>query len=191
MPRKSGLAPIKTQKAFPLARAFTFVESGPVLLVTTCFKGQPNVLTVSCHASLGFEPTIGLALGPWNHSYEALVETGECVVAIPSVDLLETTVAIGNVSGAEVDKFKAFNLATQKATLVKAPLLSDCFRNLECRVVEWLKKRHFFILKGVKAWQNSTLVSPKTFHANGDGTFVVDGETRDLRSSMTKWVDYI
>ena len=64
-------------REFPLNRAFTFFEPGPVLLVVTSINGRHNVMTASCTASLGFTPIIGVALGPWNHSYETLLETGK------------------------------------------------------------------------------------------------------------------
>jgi flavin reductase (DIM6/NTAB) family NADH-FMN oxidoreductase RutF len=112
-------------RPFPLDRAFTFVESGPVLLIATAHGRQRNVMTVSCHASMGFEPTIGIMLGPWNHSYQALLETGECVAAIPGADLMEAAVDIGNCSGGEVDKFKRFGLTARKGMKVKAPLIAE------------------------------------------------------------------
>ncbi len=61
-------------REFPLDRAFTFFEPGPVLLVVTSIHGKHNIMTASCTASLGFTPIIGVALGPWNHSYRPAVE---------------------------------------------------------------------------------------------------------------------
>ena len=172
---------------FPLQRAFTFVESGPVILVSTCHKRQRNLMTLSWHTLMDFEPTLGITLGPWNHSYTALLETGECVVAVPPASLLTTVIDIGNCSGSQVDKFKKFGLTTQKAFLVKAPLVADCLKNLECRVVGHLEDRNFFILEGLQAWHNPAVTDQRTFHAVGDGTFIIDGETIDLKRRMTKW----
>ncbi|MDR1856729.1 MAG: flavin reductase family protein [Desulfovibrio sp.] len=178
-----------TQAPFPLDRAFTFAESGPVLLIATRRKGKNNLMTVSCHASMGFEPTIGICLGPWNYSYEALTETGECVVAIPHAGLLEAVVDIGNCSGRDVDKFKTFGLTARPGEVVKAPLVGECLFNLECRIVntQLVDEHNFFVLRGLKAWRNSDPADTRTFHAIGDGTFVIDGETVDLRHRMTKW----
>ena len=177
---------------FPLERAFTFIESGPVLLVSTCHKRQRNLLTISWHTLMDFEPTLGVTLGPWNHSHTALMETGECVVAaVPPAGLLHKVVDIGNCSGSEVDKFKKFGLTAQKAALVKSPLVADCLKNLECLVVGHLKDRNFFILEGLKAWHTPTAPDQRTFHAVGDGTFIIDGETIDLKRRMTKWQDCI
>jgi flavin reductase (DIM6/NTAB) family NADH-FMN oxidoreductase RutF len=178
-----------TQTEFPLERAFTFVESGPVLLVSTCVKGKYNLMTVSCHASMGFEPTLGIALGPWNYSYAALLETGECVIAIPPASLLEQVVDIGNTSGEAMDKFSVFGLTALPAAKVKAPLVAECLWNLECKVTnrELVRSHNFFVLSGVNAWQHSAPADKRTFHAVGDGTFIIDGETINLRHRMTKW----
>jgi hypothetical protein len=47
--------------------------------------------------------------------------------------------------------------------------------------------RELFVLQGVKAWRNSKRKEQRTFHAKGDGTFIIDGECVDLRDRMTKW----
>jgi flavin reductase (DIM6/NTAB) family NADH-FMN oxidoreductase RutF len=181
------------QVEFPLNRAFTFVESGPVLLIATRRKGKNNLMTVSCHASMGFEPTLGICLGPWNFSYAALTETGECVVAVPPAALMEQVVDIGNCSGETLDKFARFALTPQRALNVDAPLVAECLYNLECRVVDraLADDRNFFVLRGVRAWHNPAPADARSFHAVGDGTFIIDGERVDLRHKMTKWQDCI
>jgi flavin reductase (DIM6/NTAB) family NADH-FMN oxidoreductase RutF len=181
------------QVEFPLNRAFTFVESGPVLLISTHHRGKSNLMTVSCHASMGFEPTLGICLGPWNFSYTALAETGECVIAVPHAGLLEKIVDIGNCSGETMDKFQEFSLTPQSAVDVKAPLVAECLYNLECRVVNsaLANEYNFFVLRGIRAWRNPAPADARSFHAVGDGTFIIDGETVNLRHKMTKWRDCI
>ena len=188
--RKTGKSPMKD---FPLDRAFTFFEPGPVLLVVTSINGKPNVMTASCTASLGFTPIIGVALGPWNHSYHAMMETGECVLSIPTADMMEAVVDIGNCSGKTVDKFKRFGLTPLKSEKVAAPLIAESLANVEYVVREYPTSNglYLFILEGVKAWSNPDRKEKRTFHANGDGTFVIDGETVDLRRKMTKWENVI
>jgi flavin reductase (DIM6/NTAB) family NADH-FMN oxidoreductase RutF len=178
-----------TQVAFPLDRAFTFVESGPVLLISTRHKGKSNLMTVSCHASMGFEPTLGICLGPWNFSYEALIRAERCVVAIPPANLLETVVDIGNCSGENMDKFAAYGLTPIAVSAKDPPLVAECLYNLECRVVnrKLVEDYNFFVLQGVKAWSNPAPEDRRSFHAVGDGTFIIDGEVVDLRHRMTKW----
>ena len=111
------------------------------------------------------------------------------MIAIPTVDLISKVVDIGNCSGDDVDKFNAFGLTPRPAKLVKAPLIAECLANIECKVVDTslVNKYNLFILKGVNAWSDPKRKERRTFHANGDGTFVVDGRTIDLKKKMVKW----
>jgi flavin reductase (DIM6/NTAB) family NADH-FMN oxidoreductase RutF len=107
--------------------------------------------------------------------------------------MIDQVVDIGNCSGEDIDKFKAFNLTPRPAQKVKAPLIAECLANIECRVVNdsLVDKYSLFILEGVKAWVDYDRKERRTLHANGDGTFVVDGRTLNLRKKMTKWQSII
>lgn len=171
-------------KELPLERAFMLIEPGPVLLVTTRDRGRNNIMTITWHMVMDFTPRIALTTGPWNYSYQALTRTRECVLAVPAVDLAEKAVSVGDCSGAEVDKFQKFGLTPLPASEVKAPLIAECPACLECRVTDYLQPQGIFILQGLHAWIDDERKERRTFHANGDGTFAVDGETLDLRRLM-------
>jgi flavin reductase (DIM6/NTAB) family NADH-FMN oxidoreductase RutF len=168
----------------PIEKAFMLIEPGPVLLVTTSDHGRNNIMTLTWHMVMDFTPKIAIATGPWNYSYQALRNTKECVLSIPAVDLAQKTVSIGDCSGSEVDKFQKFSLTPQPAASVKAPLIAECLADLECRVIDYLESPGIFLLQGTRAWINPERKERRTFHANGDGTFVVDGGTLSLRSLM-------
>jgi flavin reductase (DIM6/NTAB) family NADH-FMN oxidoreductase RutF len=180
-------------KELTLTRAFTLIEPGPVVLVTTAHKKTTNVMTMSWHMVMDFTPRIGCIIGPWDHSYAALRASKECVIAIPTVDLVSKVIDIGNCSGEDTNKFEDFGLTALPAEKVKAPLIAECLANIECRVVDdsLTDKYSLFILEGVKAWIDPDRKERRTFHANGDGTFVVDGRTLNLRKRMTKWQSVI
>jgi len=175
---------------YPLSRVYRLIEPGPTVLVTTSSMERPNIMTMSFHMMIQFAPpVIGCVIGPWDHSFTALQETSECVIAIPTVDLASKVVEIGNCSGQRVDKFTAFGLTPVPAEEVKAPLIAECLANLECRVVDTslVKKFKLFIMQVVKAWTDPNHKECRTIHHKGDGTFVIDGPTIDLRDKMTKW----
>ena len=46
---------------------------------------------------------------------------------------------------------------------------------------------NFFVLQGVRTWRNPFSQDARSFHAVGDGAFIIDGEIVDLRHKMTKW----
>lgn len=173
-------------KELPLAKAFMLIEPGPVTLVTTAVGRRRNIMTISWTMVMDFTPKLAFVTGPWNHSFHALMETRECVIAIPSVDMSETVVGIGACSGADTDKFKRFGLTPVKAKTVKAPLIAECIANIECRVIEYLKRHDLFVLEGMRAWIDPESNKRRTFHAVGDGTFVADGRKFSHRALMAE-----
>ncbi len=171
----------------PLSKVYQLLEPGPVVLLTTAHKGRTNVMAMSWHMMVEFEPPlIACIVSNRDHSFTALRATKECVIAIPAVALAEKVVAVGNCSGREIDKFEAFNLTRAKAECVAAPLVAECFANVECKVVDTrlVNRYNLFVLEAVKAWADPKQKDPKTIHHHGFGTFVIDGATIHLDSKM-------
>jgi hypothetical protein len=50
----------------------------------------------------------------------------ECVINVPTLDLIEEVVGIGNSSGARIDKFKEFGLTPVPGVVVRAPAIQEC-----------------------------------------------------------------
>lgn len=174
-------------KPFPLDKVYQLIEPGPVVLLTTAFGGKPNVMTMSWHMMMEFvPPRIGCIVSSADHSFTALSKTGECVIAIPPADMAEKIVAIGNCSGRDTDKFAEIGLAALPAEEVSAPLIGECFANLECKVVDrdFVERHNLFVLDVVKAWHDTRRPAPKTLHHKGYGTFAIDGEEITLASKM-------
>ncbi len=131
-------------------------------------------------------PPIACIVSSANHSFAALRSTGECVIAIPARKLALKVVKVGNSSGRDIDKFAAFGLTPVPAERVAAPLVGECFANLECRVTDTrlVKKYNLFILEVVKAWVDPAQENAKTIHHHGYGRFAVDGDMIELESNM-------
>ena len=168
-----------------LNRAFTLIEPGPVVLVTTHDGRKNNVMTISWTMVVDFTPVFAITTGEWNHSFAALRKHRECVIAVPTVDLLDEVVGIGTCSGAATDKFARFRLTPVRGKVVKAPLIKECLANIECRVIDIVKKHDIVVLEGVAAHVDSARKERRTIHAVGDGTFIVDGRKLDRRKMMT------
>jgi flavin reductase (DIM6/NTAB) family NADH-FMN oxidoreductase RutF len=171
-------------RPFPLNRAFTFLEPGPVILVSTADGAEQNIMTLSWTMVLDFTPRFAFMTGPWNYSYRALTKTKECVIAIPAADMSKTVVSIGACSGAEVNKFEKFKLTPLAAKYVSAPLIKECYANIECRVVDHIKQHGIFVLDAAAAWIDEKRKEKRLFHAIGDGRFIVDGEKISHRKIM-------
>ncbi|WP_250853091.1 flavin reductase family protein [Streptomyces rhizosphaericus] len=174
----------------PLDQVHRLMEPGPVILVTTQQRGIPNVMTNGFNMMIRHvPPLIGCTIGPWDYSYSALRETGECVISIPDRELAVAVVDIGNCSGHDVDKFKEFGLTPVAAQQVQAPLIAECFANIECRVVDTtlVGTYDLFVLEAVRAWTDPSHPRPRMLHHRGDGTFTCDGDAIDLKDRMHKW----
>lgn len=168
----------------PLNRAFTLIEPGPVTLVTTHDERKDNVMTITWTMVMDFSPTFAITTGPWNHSWTALRDRRDCVIAIPAADMIDTVVGIGTCSGADTDKFRKFGLTRAKAGHVGAPLIRECLANIECRVVDIVERHNIVVLQGMAAWIDGARKERRTLHAVGDGTFIVDGERLDRKEMM-------
>jgi flavin reductase (DIM6/NTAB) family NADH-FMN oxidoreductase RutF len=182
-------------EAYPASKVYRLLEPGPVVLVATRgVGGQPNIMTMGFHMMVQHDgpPLIGVCLGPWDFSYTALRETGECVIAIPTIDLAEPMVDIGNCSGREVDKFARFGLTALRGAQVQAPLIAECVANIEYRVADTtlVKAYGLWILEAVQAWTDPERTERRTLHHNGNGTFTVDGKVITFQDRMVAWKQF-
>ena len=175
-------------KQGPIKRAFTYLESGAVLLVTTNDGTNDNVMTISWQMVMDFTPHIAISTGGWNESFETILKTKECCLCVPTFDQIETVVGIGVTHRSECDKFERFGLSRAKASAVNAPLITDCLAAIECSLEDYVEKHGLLIFKGVQLWENEAKEERRVIHANGDGTFYADGAFRNLREEMRKWV---
>ncbi len=116
---------------FSLSKAFTLIEPGPVVLVSTHDAGKDNVMTISWTMVMDFSPVFAITTGAWNYSYHALRHNRECVLAIPTVDMLDEVVGIGT------DKFSRFALTRAPARYVAAPRLFIPAKPTRARCGSW------------------------------------------------------
>jgi len=174
-------------KELALSEVYQLIEPGPVVLLTTAHKGRQNVMTMSWHMMVEFTPPlIACVVSSGDHSFAALRATRQCVIAVPAVQLAAQVVKIGNSSGRDTEKFAAFGLTPLPATQVAAPLVAECFANLECEVhdTRMVNRYNLFVLQVVRAWRDPAQKKPKTLHHQGYGKFAVDGEVLRLKSRM-------
>jgi len=176
-----------SKRSYPLSRVYGLLEPGPVTLLTTASQGRTDVMTMSWHTMIDFEPPIlGCVVSDRNYSFGLLRAARECVVNIPTVELARKVVRCGNASGRTVDKWKAFGLTPVPAARVQAPLVEECYASLECKVVDtrMVPRYGLFILEVVKAWIDPSRKDPRTIHHLGRGRFMVAGRTIALPSRM-------
>jgi flavin reductase (DIM6/NTAB) family NADH-FMN oxidoreductase RutF len=168
---------------FPLARAREHLETGPIVLVTSRYKRRSNIMTMGWHTMMQFTPALfGCYIWEGNRSFEAIRKSRECVINIPTVELLDQVVAIGNSHAEDGDKFEGTGLTAGKARRVKPPLIDECYASFECSLFDdrMVKKYSFFIWEIVKA-HVARVDAPRTLHYRGQGTFMRAGPEIDRK----------
>jgi flavin reductase (DIM6/NTAB) family NADH-FMN oxidoreductase RutF len=160
------------------------LEPGPIVLVSSAWKGETNIMTMGWHTVMEFTPSlVGCMISDNSHSFGLIRASKQCVINIPTYDLAKQVVGIGNCSGADVDKFAKFKLTAVEAERVEAPLIKECYANFECKVVDasLLDKYSFFIMEVVKARAAISPKVPRTIHYRGNGQFMVSGREVSFR----------
>ncbi len=177
-PARGGRARRKVD--FPVSNVRRFLEPGPVVLVSSAWRGERDIMTMGWHMILGEEPSlVGCFIWDQNHSFELIRRSKACVINVPTVDLAAQVVGIGNSSGRDIDKFSHFGLTAVPAKKVSALLVEECFAHFECRLVDssLIRRYSLFVFEVVKAHVATSPKFPKTLHYRGDGLFMLSGPT--------------
>jgi flavin reductase (DIM6/NTAB) family NADH-FMN oxidoreductase RutF len=172
------------KKSFPPDKVRRFLEPGPIVLVSSAHRGERNVMTLGWHVVLGFDPSlVGCYIWDENHSFSLIRRSRECVINVPTVDLIDAVIAVGNSHGPGVDKFAAFGLTPVEASKVGAPLIAECYASFECRLVDTslIRRYGFFVFEVVKAHVATAPRYPTTMHYRGDGVFMISGRNVSYR----------
>jgi flavin reductase (DIM6/NTAB) family NADH-FMN oxidoreductase RutF len=173
------IMPNYTKKDFPTDNVRRFLEPGPIMLVSSAYKGEANIMTMGWHMIMEFQPSlIGCYIWTANHSFEMIRKSRQCVINLPTQDLAAKVVKVGNSSGRDTDKFAEFGLTPRSGTHVGAPLIEECYANFECKLVDssLIRKYSLFVLEVVKAHVATSPKYPRTIHYRGDGEFMISGE---------------
>jgi flavin reductase (DIM6/NTAB) family NADH-FMN oxidoreductase RutF len=173
------------KRDFPVSKVRRYLEPGPIVLVSSCWRGKSNIMTMGWHTVMEFTPAlVGCIISEMNYSFDLIRKSRECVINLPTTALTDTVVRIGNTTGAEIDKFQKFNLTADEASEVGAPLIRECHANFECRLsdAKLVRKYNFFIFEVVKAHVAPSPKYPETLHYTGDGVFTLSGKAISRRA---------
>jgi flavin reductase (DIM6/NTAB) family NADH-FMN oxidoreductase RutF len=171
----------------PVWQARRYLEPGPIVLVSSAWRGDTNIMTLGWHTMMEFTPSlVGCVISSANHSFELVRGSGECVINLPTTALTDEVVGIGNTTGREIDKFRHFALTAERSAAVAAPAIAECHAAFECRLHDdsLVEKYDFFIFEVVKARAAPRPKHPETLHYTGDGVFMVAGKIISRRAKF-------
>jgi flavin reductase (DIM6/NTAB) family NADH-FMN oxidoreductase RutF len=143
------------KRALELRQAYRLLSPGPVTLLTSQYRGQPNIMAVAWAAPLSLDPPlIGVAIHPVRLTHEFVSKTDTFALNVPHLDLIAATHKCGTLSGREVekgDKFVATGLTQAEPAEIDPPLIAECIGHLECMVIDRISRgdHDFFIAQVV------------------------------------------
>ncbi len=112
------------------------LNGGPVVLVTTRYRDQTDVMPVIWHTPLSRSPAlIGIIVHAGRHTHDMIRFSEEFALNFPARDLVNHTQYFGMVSGDNVTKLELTNLPTFAATKIEVPLIEGCVAWIECSLV--------------------------------------------------------
>jgi flavin reductase (DIM6/NTAB) family NADH-FMN oxidoreductase RutF len=116
------------------------LTGGPVMLVTSSYKGTHNVFPVAYSMVLSIvPPLVGIAVHPSRYSADVIRKTDEFALNIPSRELLHHVQYLGSLSGASFDKLELTKLPTFRSRLLNTVLLEGCVGWVECSLQDMIE----------------------------------------------------
>ncbi|MFA7249353.1 MAG: flavin reductase family protein [Dehalococcoidia bacterium] len=159
----------------PHAAAARLLLGGPVVLVTTTWRGRTNVMPLAWHMPVSVDPPmVAIAVEQSRHTAEMIRHSQEFALNFPTRPLLHHVQYLGSLRGDRVDKIEAAQLETFPPEQITAPLLSACAAWVECSVVEVMPLGDHVLFV---ALVNAVRVNPASFD---DAWIVGPEETRPL-----------
>lgn len=125
------------KRSLEAREALRLLVPGPVGLISTIYRDQPNVMAASWMLPMSFDPVyVCVAVHPSRLTHEFVTKTEGFAINIPTADLMSAVHMAGTRSGREGDKFAASGLTPAEAAELEAPLVAECVAHIECGLVD-------------------------------------------------------
>ncbi len=120
-----------------LPETIAMMQKGGLLLSTVSAGGTPNVMTIGWGSPgvIWGRPIFIAYVRPSRFTFQNIEATGQFVVNVPDDAMRDICMSCGTLSGRDVDKFAENGLTIASAQTVRAPLIAECVRFYECKVV--------------------------------------------------------
>jgi flavin reductase (DIM6/NTAB) family NADH-FMN oxidoreductase RutF len=129
-------------------------------LLGTHVQGKVNFMALDWLTRANLDPAmLGICVGRGHASNQAIRETGQFSVNVPTVDMIEIVDYCGIASANRDDKSKLFDVFYGE--LKAAPMITACPMNIECKIVQTvdLPSNTFFIAEIVTIFSEEKYLS--------------------------------
>lgn len=170
-----------------------------IVLVSTISKeGIPNVAPFGMFMIASSKPPmVAVGINPKSDTYRNILDTGEFVIGIPKVSVLEKVYKSGEKLPADVDEFDYVGLTKYSSKLVRCFRIVECCVNIECQL-NWVHdagNHTIFCGNVVAADINEDIIGKATnnvelrtsldciYHVTGGSFTIGYSEIRDVKNN--------
>ncbi len=138
-----------------------------VMLLTVATKEKHDAMTASAMFVSEDLPLVVVSVAKHILTHDLIEEAGEFVLNVASSNQAKLARKLGATHGREMDKFKEFDISTEKAGKVNSPIIKGSFAHLECKVVTSYSTGNYtiYLAEVVNYGVDDTLV-PVAWHRN-------------------------
>lgn len=119
-----------------------------VTFVSVELNGQQNIMTASGMFVSDAPPLIAISLSKESTTHRLIPKAKEFVVNLASTDQVELAETLGTLHGDTIDKLKKFKIPTEPASVIRSTMITNCFANLECKLVHSIKEGNYILYIG-------------------------------------------
>jgi flavin reductase (DIM6/NTAB) family NADH-FMN oxidoreductase RutF len=183
-------------RSVELKHAYRLINHGPTTLIGSQHGERKNVMAAAWVMAVDFTPPKLCAVIAGDTFTRKLIEaSGVFTVNLPTVAQADLTLAVGSISGDEVDKLAKYGIATTPAETIAAPCIDGCVAWLECKVIPepHLQKNYDLFMAEVVAaraderlfgegeWRFDGHDQLRTLHHVARGSFFATGARLDAK----------
>lgn len=181
---------MKTYRIVPNEKAYKLINTGALILVSTCDRRNIyNLTPIAWHSPVDFNGTTRLLIVcDLNHkAFLNITETHKFIVCIPHADHYKIILQIGDCSGNETNKIKKFRIPVFPSEKFQYSVIENSIAYLECENYKIIKEEGIGIVFGEvvyacadeEAFSDRLLTEKpagKTLHHLGGKKFMIPGD---------------
>ena len=126
---------------------------------------KTNAMAVAWHVGLSFDPPLfGILVALKRYTHDLIMKAKEFSVNFMPYEKINIIAGCGRTGGKQLDKFKTFNIKTEKPVKISSPVLKDAYASYECKLKEHHRVGDHTLFVGEIVQVH---YSPKAFDKNG------------------------
>ncbi|MGD9931301.1 MAG: flavin reductase family protein, partial [Mangrovibacterium sp.] len=151
------------------------LSNGQVVMLTCCNAEKSiNGIITACwvtptsHSPLLFTASVGngeKSEDSYRACHALINETKEFGLNLPTPELTEAILKVGTTHSNEVDKFAETGLTPMQSDKINAPMIEECFLNIECKVIDQITTgdHTVFVAKPIAVFMNEDVMTDGKF----------------------------